>query len=202
MPDTIKSVSVYCGSQTGTDPVYVMESYELGALLGRAGYRVYYGGSQDGLMGALARGALAQGGDVVGVYPKAFAAASARPCRRQQILETATVMDRKAEMYARTQAAIVLPGGIGSLDEMFDRAAINDTHAILERDKPLDPVIICNVGGFYNYQWAHLQHSVREGFIKPSILGMFHMAANATEAVATLQRLDKAGPLPAGSLRP
>jgi len=204
MPDRyIRAVSVFCGSRSGNDPTYEREATLLGDLLASHGYAIVYGGSNNGLMGALMRGATPHNPSVTAVYPEAFSDASARanvPCA--QHFTTASVMDRKNYMQTVTQAAITLPGGIGTFDELLDRACINDTRALIERDQILHPVIICNIHNYFNPLAAQIRRAVGSGFMDDAQRQMFHFVRTAQAAFNMLEKLNKAGPVNVATLRP
>ena len=116
----IGKLAVYCGSSAGSDPAFVAAAHELGAALAECGVGVVYGGGKAGLMGAVADSALAAGGEVIGVMPQALVD---RELAHQGLTRLELVVSmhaRKARMTALCDGFVVLPGGIGTLDELFE----------------------------------------------------------------------------------
>lgn len=157
----IKSVCVFCGSQPGVRPEYEAQARALGALLARQGISLVYGGGHVGLMGAVADAALAAGGKVVGVIPEHLM----RPEIAHQGLTELHVVDtmhtRKRMMAERADAFVVLPGGYGTFEEMFEMVTW------LQLQLHAKPVGVLNVEGYYDHLLAFLRHASQEGFIRP-----------------------------------
>lgn len=162
----LRSVCVYCGSSVGRRAEYVDLARELGDLLGSRGIRLVYGGAQVGVMGALADAALEAGGEVIGIIPEGL--------RRKEIAHegvtdlrvVASMHERKAMMVEEAEAFVALPGGIGTLEELFE--VLTWAQLGLHR-KPLG---ILDVGGFYAPLRVFLDHAVAEGFITADHRGM------------------------------
>lgn len=157
----IRSVCVFCGSQPGVRPEYEELARELGTLLARQGITLVYGGGHVGLMGAVADAALAAGGKVVGVIPEHLM----RPEIAHQSLTELHVVDtmhtRKRMMAERADAFVVLPGGYGTFEEMFEMVTW------LQLQLHAKPVGVLNVQGYYDHLLAFLRHASQEGFIRP-----------------------------------
>lgn len=171
-------VAVYCAASTHIAPEYFGLARSVGRLLAQAGVPVVNGGGAMGLMGAVNDGANAAGGLTVGVIPR-FMYDNGwhhRSLGRLEIVET--MHERKARMAALTRAALALPGGIGTLEELLE--------IITWRKLALygGNVVILNHGGFYDNLIAMLEHCRREGFIQRSNAPLFRVAATAEEAVA------------------
>ena len=198
----INDILVCCGSSDGIKPEYKQAARELGLQLVKHGYGIIYGGGNNGLMGAVASPALEKNGCVTSIYPKAFAKAVECHKSTNPHIATETLFQRKEEMLFRSQAAIILPGGFGSLDELFELTAANDAQRYLEPEKPLRPVIILNTMGYYDLALAMIKHAVSEGFIKPQTLAMIHVVSKPKEAVKLLNRLNHRDPRPASILNP
>lgn len=157
----ISSVCVFCGSQPGARIEYEETARALGARLAATGLGLVYGGGHVGLMGAVADAALSGGGRVVGVIPDHLM----RPEVAHQALTELHVVDsmhtRKRLMAERADAFIVLPGGYGTFEEMFEMVTW------LQLQLHAKPVGILNVEGYYDHLLAFLRHAAREGFIRP-----------------------------------
>jgi len=155
----IKSVAVFCGSKNGNNPLYAQHTAELGKYIGRLGLKLIYGGGSTGLMGLIADSALAAGASVMGFIPELL-----KEIERQHknLTELAVVSDmhtRKKMMYNHADAAVILPGGFGTLDELFEMLTWNQLKI---HDKK---IYVLNSGGFYDHLLLHLQHMAKEGFL-------------------------------------
>ena len=156
----MRAVCIFCGSSPGFRPVYAEAASRTGRVVAEAGLAMVYGGSKVGLMGAAADAALAAGGEVFGVLPKALARKELEPegLTRLEIVET--MHQRKARMAELSDAFIALPGGAGTLEEVFEiwtwgQLAI---HA--------KPAAFLNVDGYYDPLRRFLDHAVDEGFVR------------------------------------
>ena len=151
---------VYCASNDGARREYASAARELGDLLARRGEGLVYGGGRAGLMGVLADATLASGGEVIGVMP--FGLVEREVAHRGLTrLETVDSMhERKARMLALSDAFLALPGGIGTLEELFE------TWSWAGLGVHAKPIGILNVGGFWDPLLALLDHLAREGFLR------------------------------------
>lgn len=156
----VRSICVFCGSQPGVQPEYVAAARELGAYLAQHGIELVYGGGHIGMMGAVADSALAHRGRVIGVIPEHLM----RPEVAHQQLTELVVVDsmhtRKRTMAERCDAFIVLPGGYGTLEEMFEMVTW------LQLKLHAKPVGILNVEGFYDRLLDFIRHAADERFIR------------------------------------
>ena len=154
-----KSIAVFCGSKTGTDPVYEAHAKSLGALMAERRLTLIYGGGKKGLMGAVADAAMAGGGEVIGVIPELLINWEHQ---HEGITDLRVVVDmhiRKKMMYELCDAAVILPGGNGTLDELFEMLTWN-TLNIHDRK-----VILLNSGGYYDNLIAHIHKMSAEQFL-------------------------------------
>jgi uncharacterized protein (TIGR00730 family) len=159
----IQSVAVFCGSKEGNNPVFARHTAELGKLIAMLKLKLIYGGGSTGLMGLVADAALAEGGTVMGIIPELLIEWEHH---HKGITELAIVPDmhtRKKMMYDRCDAAIILPGGFGTLDEFFEMLTWNQLKI---HDKK---IYILNSGGFYNHLVNHLRQLEKEGFLYDSL---------------------------------
>jgi uncharacterized protein (TIGR00730 family) len=176
----IRSVCVFCGSNAGNDPRFASAARELGALLAREGIALVYGGGHVGLMGVLADAVLANGGKAIGVIPRALwdREVGHRGLTELHIVET--MHERKAMMASLADAFVALPGGLGTLEEIFEvwTWAQLGIHA--------KPVGFLNVEGFYGSLLEFLDRGVDAGFIRAQ-----HRAVAIVDAdpAVLLQRL-------------
>lgn len=157
---TLATVCVFCGSSAGADPRHVGAARELGALLARRGIGLVYGGAHVGLMGALADAVLDDGGRVTGVIPQALWDREVGHTALTELLVVDSMHERKALMAARADAFVALPGGLGTLEELFEAW----TWALLGIHGK--PVALLDVGGFWAPLLAMLDHLVEQGFVR------------------------------------
>jgi len=157
----MKRVCVYCGSSTGNQPIYREMAEAMGALLARRGIGLVYGGGNVGLMGIVADAALAGGGDVTGVIPRALADREIAHAGVTDLRVVDSMHTRKALMAELSDAFIAMPGGVGTFEEFFE--AVTWTQLGVHRK----PCGLLNVGGFYTPLAAFIDQAVTEGFIKP-----------------------------------
>ena|SRR5688572_5353106 len=154
-----QSVAVFCGSRSGNNKIFEKHALELGRLLATLNLKMVYGGSNKGLMGVVAGSVLSNGGKVLGVIPKILVEWEQQ---HEGLSELAIVPDmhsRKKMMYDMSDAAVVLPGGFGTLDEFFEMITWNQLKI---HDKK---IYILNSGGFYNHLRSHLKMLELEGFL-------------------------------------
>ena len=155
----IESVVVFCGSKSGLNPLFAHHAAELGKLIAVPDLKLVYGGGKVGLMGTIADSVLEHGGRVMGVIPKVL---TEWEHQHEGLTELAIVPDmhtRKKMMYDMCDAAIVLPGGFGTLDEFFEMLTWNQLKI---HDKK---IYVLNSNGFYNHLILHLKQLEKEGFL-------------------------------------
>jgi len=156
----VRSICVYCGSGSGTRPAYAQAARALGAEAAARGLRVVYGGASVGLMGTLADAALDAGGEVEGVIPRRLVDRElAHPAlTRLHVVET--MLERKELMASLADAFVALPGGIGTLDELFE------TMTWTQLGIHLKPSGLLDVDGYWRPLVAMLDRQVEEGFLR------------------------------------
>jgi uncharacterized protein (TIGR00730 family) len=176
-PNQCRRVAVYCGSVDGSDPVFLSEARALGEAIAAAGMRMVYGGASVGLMGAVADAALRCGAEVIGVLPEVLAGREIANMKLTTLEMVPTMHERKARMHTLADAFIALPGGYGTLDELFEALtwAQLGMHA--------KPCILVNTVGYWDGLLGFLDSAVKVGFLKPANRALVRMAANASEAV-------------------
>ncbi len=158
----IKSIAVFCGSKIGADALYAQHAAELGLLLAKLGLELIYGGGNRGLMGVVANAVMQNGGKVTGVIPEMLLQKEAQ---HHGITELHVVSDmhvRKKMMYELCGAAIVLPGGYGTLDELFEMLTWNSLNIHNKK------IILLNSAGYYTHLMAHLDMLQQQGFLYES----------------------------------
>jgi len=157
----INSICVFCGSSPGADPAFTDAARELGALMGRQGITLVYGGSNIGLMRAIADACLAEGGHVIGVMPQWLIDREVAYTSLKEFHVVESMSIRKEKMGELSDAFIAMPGGIGTLDEIFEVMSWNQLEII---DKPM---ALLNTAGYYNHLVNFLDYTVEQRFVRP-----------------------------------
>lgn len=176
----VHTVCVYCGSSDGADPAYTEIVRRLGHLLANEGFDVVYGGGAVGLMGLLADAVLETGGRVVGVRPNTLFAYEPPHLGLTKMHEVETLAERKRIMYRLADAFVVLPGGLGTLDELCDALALAQLGVHQKR------IVLVDVKEFWSPFVAFLDRAARAGFIKARDLGSLRKTDTAEGAIAAL----------------
>lgn len=171
----IQSVAVFCGSRDASNSLYAKHAGELGKLIAMLNLKLVYGGGKKGLMGVLADAVLAHNGKAMGILPKVLMEWEQQ---HEGLTEIAIVPDmhsRKKMMYDMSDAAIVLPGGMGTHDELFEMLTWNQLKIY---DKK---IYVLNSGGFYNHLQQHLKMLEQEGFLYEPLDGRVVFCDNPVE---------------------
>lgn len=155
----MESVCVYCGSADNMDPVYLDAAYKMGAAIAERGLRLIYGAGSTGLMGAVADGALGSGGEVIGVIPKLFNTPTLAHSKLSHLEVVEDIHVRKARMIELAEAFIALPGGFGTLEELFE---VLTWAQIGLHQKPIG---LLNTRNYFNSLLKFVEHARGEGFI-------------------------------------
>ena len=153
------SVAVFCGSRTGNNKLFVKHAKEIGLILAQKDVQLIYGGGRNGLMGITADAVLNNGGKVVGVIPSLLINKEHQHETLTALHIVETMHERKKLMYELSDAAIVLPGGYGTMDELFEMVTWNQLSI---HDKT---IVLLNSGGYYNHLIAHFKQIEDEGFL-------------------------------------
>ena len=181
------SVCVFCGASMGGHPRYQEAAIALGQELGRRRMGLVYGGGSIGLMGALARAAQESGSSVVGVVPEMLAPGEIMGERIGELIVVDTIHERKAIMASLSDAFVTLPGGFGTLDELFEMVTWGQVgiHA--------KPVGLLNVGGYFDSLLQWVEHGIEQGFIRPHHQELIVID---TKPAALIERLQNHTPPP------
>jgi uncharacterized protein (TIGR00730 family) len=166
----MRRIAIYCGSSRGNDPVLQEAAAALVTYLVRQGIGIVYGGGKVGIMGVIADAALAAGGEVIGVIPESLLAKELGHATLTELHITRSMHERKQMMVDLSDGFIALPGGFGTLDELFE------TLTWLQLSFHHKPVGILNVNGFFDHLLVFLDHMTASGFLKPE-----HRASLLTE---------------------
>ena len=156
----MKTIAVYCGSSSGHDPVYIQMAKNLGQLFVDQGIDLVYGGGSVGMMGALADAVLAGGGKVTGIIPTFLEGAELGHHGVSELVVVDTMHERKIKMFDLADGFISLPGGCGTMEELFEVLAWSQLaiHCL--------PCGLLNVRGYYDGLLSQLRHMVSEGFLR------------------------------------
>src|SRR5262245_11008481 len=177
----MQTVCVFCGSSSGSDPVYAEAARRLGAVLAARGLNLVYGGGHVGLMGVVADAVLAAGGKVVGVINRALVEKELAHHGLTELIVVETMHQRKALMSERADAFVALPGGFGTLDELFE---ILTWRQLGMHDKPIG---LLNVAGYFDPLLSWIAHSVGERFVKEKHRELLLIADDPERLVELLQ---------------
>lgn len=155
----INSVAVFCGSKSGKNPLFITHATQLGALLAKENINIVYGGGSVGIMGAVANAAMQNAGKVIGIIPQLLVEWEQQHNEITELMVVDGMHTRKKLIYEKSDAIIILAGGNGTLDELFETITWN-TLKIHEMK-----VYILNSDGFYNHLLHHLDKMLEEGFL-------------------------------------
>ena len=176
----IGQLCVYCGSSGAVEARYREAASELGARLAAAGIELVYGGGRVGLMGLLADAVLSAGGQVIGVIPRRLLDAEVAHRGVTELIIVDNMRDRKRLMAEKADAFAVLPGGIGTLDELFE---ILSWKQLGLHDKP---ILLVDIGGYWAPLRALLDHIVVNGFARPQTRRLLHVVPSVSALMAAL----------------
>jgi uncharacterized protein (TIGR00730 family) len=171
------TIAVFCAAADGARPIYRTVADELGSTLAARGIGLIYGGASVGLMGALADSAMAAGGRVVGVIPNVLVDKEVSHHGLTELHVVDTMHTRKALMSEKSDAFLILPGGFGTFEEMFEVLA---WQTLKIHNKP---VVLLNIDGFFDTLLAFLDHCDREGMLRGN-RHILLVADNVNDALA------------------
>ena len=174
---TIKSICVFCSSSDAVGDVYKSAATDLGRRIGKLGVKLVYGGASIGLMGCVAHGVHEFGGKVLGVLPEFFKTKDIEYADADELIVTKTMRERKAIMDQRSDAFIVLPGGIGTLEEAMEILTMKQLKLTQK------PLVFINTGNFYGGLLTHLKEMVDLKFAKQETLDLFVSEPDAEGAL-------------------
>ena len=155
----IRSIAVFCGSKSGNNPLFEAHTRELGHLLAANSITIIYGGGNKGLMAAVANAALEKKGKVIGIIPKILSSLEHQHDGLTELLVVETIHIRKQLLYEKCDAAIILPGGYGTLDEVFEMLTWNQLNIHAKQ------IFFMNSDGFYDHLIAHITKMHDENFL-------------------------------------
>jgi uncharacterized protein (TIGR00730 family) len=156
---SIKNISVFCGAHLGNNPIYASEAKKIAEVIVEKGMNVVFGGGDVGLMGVVSHTAIDNGGEVLGISLQSLYELELTNPRIQEVVVAQTLLERKDIFMQRSDAFIVLPGGVGSLDELAEVMCSNQLGVINK------PIGILNTNGYYDHLLAWMKKAVEEGFV-------------------------------------
>ena len=182
VPDAGPAICVFCGAKPGFDPRWVEGARAVGRAIAARGWRLVYGGGRVGLMGELADAALAAGGEVVGIIPQALLAREVghRGLTRLEVVPDMAV--RKVRMVELSDAFLALPGGLGTLDELFEVLTLRQTRY---HDKPMG---LLNQGGYWDPLLGACRGMVEAGLVTAAALDCLEVDADIERLLDALVR--------------
>lgn len=177
----MRALAVYCGSHVGGDPRFAAAAVELGGALARRGVRLVYGGGSVGMMGVLADAVLAAGGEVVGVIPRFLFEREVGHRGVSELLLVESMHERKTRIAELADAFVALPGGIGTLEELFETW----TWVLLGLHRK--PCGLLNVGGYFDPLLEFLDRTVSAGFVAASQRAVLQVASDVDTLLARIE---------------
>jgi len=176
----IQSLAVFCGSKNGTNPLFAAHAAELGRLLAQKEIRLVYGGGSAGLMGIIADSVMGHGGKVTGIIPRILLEWEVQHRGITELVVSDDMHERKRKIYSISDAALILPGGFGTLDELFEIVTWNQ---LTIHDKQ---IYILNSGGFYTHLLEHIELMKAEGFLYEDAIKRIHVINEPADLVTFL----------------
>jgi len=176
-----KTICLYCSSSDALSSSYFQVATEFGALLAQRNYTLIYGGGRIGLMGAAARSVHQHGGKVIGVIPQSLQEKEVGYNAADELIITKDLRDRKAIMEARADAFVALPGGFGTLEEIFEILTLKQLQFHTK------PVVLVNTNHFYGHFVRLCEHIYKERFAKPDSRLLYHLAPDPASVFPYLE---------------
>lgn len=174
-------VCVYGASSSRLEKIYYDECEKLGSLLAQSGHGIVFGGGREGLMGAIARGSHSLGGEIIGIAPRFFDEPGILYENCTELIFTETMRERKKLMEERSDACLVLPGGIGTFEEFFEMLTLKQ---LGQSEKA---IVILNINGYYEPMQTMLEHAVENGFVSKNCLELYSFADTPEQAISALE---------------
>ena len=176
-----KSICVFCGARMGKNPDFSQAAVDLGHIMGKNSWRLVYGAGDVGLMGALGKGAKISGATTFGVIPEHLIQQEVEKPDLNQFIVTDDMHSRKKLMFMNSDAVVLLPGGIGSMDEFFEVL----TWAQLKLHNR--PIIVVNIAGYWKPMLNLVDHVIASGFAEPNMRDLFCVNQTVDEVEMTLR---------------
>ncbi|MDX1943364.1 MAG: TIGR00730 family Rossman fold protein [Saprospiraceae bacterium] len=185
----IQSALVFCGSSKGRNPIYEKSAYELGKSLAQRGIRLVYGAGNVGLMGVLADAALEHGGEVTGIIPYFLRDREVCHLGLTELVVVQSMAERKLVMAERADTVITLPGGYGTLDELFEMLTL------VQLSQAAHPIGIWNVNGFFDPLIMQLEKMHEEQFLKDIHRKMLLVSSDLDDLFTKIENFEPTMPV-------
>lgn len=186
---TLQTICVFCAAGEGRSPLYAAEARAMGSYLAGSGRRLVYGGGRTGLMGALAEGALAAGGEVIGIMPKHLVDHEVAHTGLTELRVVSSMHERKAMLAELSDGFLAMPGGLGTLEELFEIWTWGQLG--LHRK----PYGMLNVNGYFTPLLTFLDHAVTEQFFRPEYRALLVVDTQPAALIARMEAMEPP-PLP------
>ena len=173
----MKRLCVFCGSKTGDAPHFGEVARQFGTLMVQQKLGLVYGGGHVGLMGVIADAVLEAGGEVIGVIPELLKKKEVVDCNVTELIVTQTMSERKVVMSKLSDGYISLPGGFGTLDELFEGITMSQLH-IEEK-----PNALLNTNGYYDHLLSQIERMIADGFVKSSNKELLIVSRNVEDLI-------------------
>jgi uncharacterized protein (TIGR00730 family) len=173
----IKSLAVFCGSKSGNNSVYEKDAKAVGEMMAQNNVTVIYGGGGVGIMKAVADAVMSNGGKVIGVIPKLLLDWEHQHKEITELIVVDDMHSRKKKLYELCDSALILPGGFGTLDELFEMLTWNQLSIHSKK------IFILNSGGFYNHLIEHLYQLEKDGFLYNKLEERITILNNVSELI-------------------
>lgn len=171
------NICIYGASSTTLEPVYYEQAEKLGTLMAKAGHTLVFGGGREGLMGAAARGVHADGGEIIGIAPRFFDEPGVLYEHCTEMIYTDTMRERKQLMEEKSQATIVLPGGIGTYEEFFEMLTLKQ---LGRTDRA---IVIVNTNAYYEPMQRLLEATAQSRFMSSNCLELYKLVDTPEQAL-------------------
>lgn len=184
---TIKSLCVYCGSSDRGSPAHHEAALRLGGLMAKAGIRLVYGGGRIGMMGRIADAVMDNGGEVIGIIPQFLEQVEVGHSGVTQLIVTDNMHDRKQKMAEMSDAFLIMPGGLGTLEETFE---ILTWKQLGLHEKP---IVIADIDGYWRHLIDLIDHMISESYAKPENRALFQVIGGIDELLPALSAMPAYG---------
>ncbi len=179
-----QSLSIFCGSSPGKDESYIKVAYALGSFLAQSNISIIYGGAKIGLMGAVADGVIFSGGNITGVIPDFLMNKEIAHQQLTELIIVKSMHERKMVMFEKSDGAIILPGGFGTLDEMFELL----TWGQLGLHKK--PIGILNINGYYDLLISFIENMVKQNLLRKANQDMLLVSHDPDELIQMMKKYE------------
>ena len=181
----LRKICVFCGGRKGKNPAIERVVQQVGKMLAQQELSIVFGGSNRGLMGVVTDAALAHGGKVIGVLPDVLEGIETEHPNITKLIRTPCLATRKQKMMDIADAFLILPGGYGTLDELYEILVLRKIKTNFK------PIFILNHQGFWNYTILQIQRLVQEGFVSAEEQTIFTIVKNTQELAASIEKINQ-----------